>query len=214
MNQIDTLRLAQIINEGYNIIDLRPIDQLESGFIKSSLAVKAGHRKLAEWVGHHLYYPVDKTVFITSSPDDHIAPVCEVTGIPVQSPEFIWQDPSSLVAAGIALDMLIPVSPDEFVLDAKHDKTIEIVDLRDASAYAAAHLKKSIHLEWVLAGAMIQEYERNDKIYLLSPDAAISWSIGTLLRFNGFNFVRPVVATLAQLEELGLSVVHQKKKQV
>lgn len=212
MTQITVKELAAQIKRGCNLLDLRSPESLASGYIKQSIAVDPNQAKLAEWVGQHLYYPVDKTVLITDNPAIDLTTCKEAIGLPDETSIFFLSDISKVTKEKLDIDMVIPVSVEEFALDAKHDKTIEVVDLREESDFTKAHLKQAVNVPWSFGAAMVQEYELNDKLYLLSHNAAIAWTMATLLRFNGFNFVRPVEATIVQLEEAGLSIVRKKKK--
>ncbi len=211
MHWINTDQLQKAFHKGTNIIDVRSHEELSRGYLKQSLAVDPQNGKLAEWIGQLLYYPVNETVLVTSDKSIDITTLQEKMGLPEDVALFYWSADTA-IPDSIPLDMVIPVDGDEFALDYKHDKNIEVLDLRPAAAYAAAHLSKAVHVEWLFVGSLIQEYELEDKIYLLTEDDATAWAVATLFRFNGFQFARPVLARIEDLPQYGLTLDKPKKK--
>lgn len=211
MSFITTEQLQQYLTEGNNFLDTRPTEMVEAGFIQKSLIVPVNDTKVAEWIGQHLYYPVDKSVLITNGTDPIPPSVYEAIGLPTNTPIFDLSPSHAMADSPWPLDIIIPVSTTEFALDAKHDKTITVIDLASSATFHTAHYKKAIGIPWNEAAAIIQEFEPMDKLYLLSASSTIAWAVASLLRFNSFQFVRPVITTANQLAEEGLPIIRGKK---
>lgn len=211
MSAITTDQLQQYLTEGYNCLDIRAIEKVEAGFIQKSLIVPIDDTKVTEWIGQHLYYSVDKSILINTDTDPIPQSVYETIGLPPDTPIFTLSSTHSIESSPWPIDIIIPVSTTEFVLDAKHDKTVIAIDLALPATYNSAHYKKAISVPWNEAAAIIQEFEPMDKLYLLSPSPAIAWAVASVLRFNGFQIIRPVITTATQLAEEGLPIVRGKK---
>lgn len=211
MHWINIEQLQKALQQGTNIIDVRSHEELSQGYLKQSIALDPHNGKLAEWIGQLLYFPVEETILVTSDTSIDIATLQSNIGLPDDIALFHWSAETTIPNT-IPMDMVIPVDGDEFALDYKHDKNIEVLDLRSAAAYADSHLSKAVHVEWLFVGALIQEYELEDKMYLVAEDDATAWAVATLFRFNGFQFVRPVLARVEELPQYGLTLEKPKQK--
>lgn len=204
-------QLQDAIATGTNIIDIRPMATIENGFLQSARLIPAYHVPTIEWVLHSLYYPAASSIVIT---DDTTDP--ETLQFLTEWNEGIalpqWQWNAQEATAKLPMDFIIAPEADEFALDVKHDKSITVIDLRSPAEYQKAHLANSIQVDWQMSGQLVQEFELDDKLYLIAPTPAIALSVASLLRANGFNFIRPLADTFSAIENTPLDITRPKRK--
>lgn len=207
MQTIDYSTLKVLISQGCNLFDIRNADAFETGFIQSSLFIAPADHGTIKALELLSYHPLGKSVVITDAADLDTKVVSVLNK--VLGNEYSLLVNFNVIEAGkhgIETDMVIGLYAEEFALDINHDKQINIFDLRKPAAFEQAHIRDSENIALSNIASIVLEFDKDDKIYLISSPPSTALTTASMLRANGFNFCRPLLEEFNSLHNLGLTI--------
>lgn len=207
MQELDINRLIETLNNPYNLLDLRDSEHFSSGFITQSIFLGPKYQSIP-FLSEIIQYPSTETVWII--------PVDDKKGLIDNLPfgnYYFRMDISYFERLLIQFkDLIIQIPPAEFALDYKFDKTIEIIDLRSQNDFKKEYIKESVNVSLDELALIVNEYEGDDKIYLIGKDGDIALTAASILKTKAFEILRPVSGGYKNLDRDLFSLSLQKKK--
>lgn len=198
--------LHAYLKDGYNILDTRSPKQYLAGSLKHALfapvSIVTHHSEL---ILEALYHPAGRSIIISSEDPPNSAYDL------LDAPYFIVGDYQNFQQAQLPTDIPIEVDTEEFILDYKHDKRIDVLDIRSQETYRQSHLKRSINIPFKEIPGAVPELSTASDLYIVGQDMDQVLFITSLLRFNGFLKARPVISPFSSLETSELTITRPKK---
>ena len=198
MQQIPLKELSEYLSQ-HTLLDARTPEDFLQGTIKNAIYLGPEFKD---------YYPFDpeQTILILSSKS--IPSSYSKTSIPY----FIVGEYQSFQKAKLPIEIVIEIDADEFALDYRHDKKIEVIDIRPKDQYRSLHLERSVNTSIQDLATTITEYELDDAIYLVADDLHDNLFAASLMKYHGFQNVRVLNDPFASLQETNITLVRPKKK--
>lgn len=100
---------------------------------------------------------------------------------------------------------------DEFALDYKHDKKIEVIDLWPVHQFKALRLERSVNATLNDLQHTIPEYELHDSVYLVEEDLDETLLAASLAKYHGFQNERVMGSSFSNLQKTQIFWSDQKR---
>lgn len=205
--------LIRHISDGMQILDIRSIQDISSGFLSGSIYL---------FPDDHL--PVYlKSFFDTESPliiihneteQETVATLLEKSGL-ITVVGVIGFDKEKFEQAGLDIDMIIDIDADEFSMDLSFDSQSVPVDLRNTDQFHLGHVKGSISLPLAEMSdvAQIAGLDEEGTIYFYADQDTDSVTAATLLKRHGLHNLRIINGGWVQIQkEKSIEVEKPKRK--
>ncbi len=118
--------------------------------------------------------------------------------------------------AGLQVDMIIDIEPDEFAMDLPHDPNLMAIDLRSADAFHQSHVANSVSLPLAdLADlALIAALPEEANIYLISENDSLAVVGASLIKRQGLHNIRIVTGGIVHIEQQTKVAFEKNKAQL
>lgn len=205
MSIITYSALSKLASQGYNLFDIRSPEDFESGYIQYALYFDSTDYAAIQALESLAYFPIERSIVITEAVElsNDVALILNKA----LGNDFNLLANFNLSDAkkhGLKTDMVIGLYAEEFALDLRHDKQIEVFDLRPESDFYLSHIKDSENINFSNLATLVLEFDKDDKIYLVGAPPSTALTAASVLRGNGFNFCRPLLEEFSSLHNLGL----------
>lgn len=172
------------------ILDTRPSNQFEEGFVPGSIFIGLEGR-FAEWSGSLL--PYDTDILLITEPGKEEEAVIRLARVGFSRMIGCLQGGyDAWVNAGYAKDLLITIEPDELMMDLPFDEHLLVLDVRKAMEYDDGHLEEAenLPLELMKDPGNLAMIEDTDNIYVYCAGGYRSMIAASILKQRGWeNFV-------------------------
>ena len=204
MNYLSAADLAAITLEGVEIIDARPLEQIEFDSIVDAISISWDENFITTF--QHIVADDSKVIVIA---EEGSAPAIERA---IRASGFTGLKG---IALGSATDTLkktatIFIEADEFAIDFNHDE-FYLIDIRSNELFEKEHLEWAENMPLEDIDQLVQEMSDEMRIYIVGDTHANVATAATIFMRNGFKFVRAVLANYETFKSLKLPMVKANK---
>jgi rhodanese-related sulfurtransferase len=206
--QLGDLKKEILLNKETQILDFRPHDLFDQGFIISSIfigdQISRYHRLLN--------LNTEQVIYVVPHEDaEETKKILNKLGF--ENIIIIDQgfDIDMLSESGL-LDLIIAIEPDELAMDLPFDEKARVIDLRTEVSFQASHIDEAVNitLEEFTDIGTIAEIEENENIYLFSNDNDTSFA-GSLIKKQGLHNFRKIKGSLQDIAETNkIKIIKEK----
>ncbi|MGG9970482.1 MBL fold metallo-hydrolase [Ferruginibacter sp. SUN002] len=189
------------IDQDAMILDTRPGNIFTAGFVPGSIFIGLEGR-FAEWAGSIL--PFNKSIILVTEIGKEEETVVRLARVGFDKIEGYldgsfeaWQN------AGEPIDMIIDIEVDELAMDIKHDKNLQVVDVRRETEFAEGHVKDAINLPLSdMTDVMtLAAFEEDQNLYLYCGSGYRSIIASSLFKKQGIHNIRTVIGGWNAIKE-------------
>lgn len=199
-----------LLRGGAFLIDTRPTADFINGFITKSLHLPMGER--FEEYATLMITPED-TVVVIAQPgqEEQVYGAMAKTGF-INIKGIVAGGYDSLVASGMATDVLIAIDIDEFEIDYKFDE-FYLIDIRNEVQYDLAHIEHAENIPLADLSTTITAMNNSSIYYLYGATAEEAIVAAAICKQYDIHLLRAVEASFDQIEQSNIPITHQKKVQ-
>ncbi|UEG50433.1 MBL fold metallo-hydrolase [Ferruginibacter lapsinanis] len=201
LQPLDINTFKNRFNSDAIILDTRPAAVFTQGFIPGSIFIGLEER-FAEWAGSLL--PFDKTMILVTEKGKEEETVVRLARVGFSKVEgYLDGGFDTWLNAGETIDLIIDIEPDELAMDIKHDKNLQVIDVRRETEYAVGHVKDALNLPLndLTDLATIAAFEDNQNLYLHCGGGYRSVVACSLLKRQGVHNLRNVLGGWKAISE-------------
>jgi len=181
------------------VLDTRLPDYFENGFITGSINIPF-KENFKNWLSY-LFEPTAELLLICkpNSEKELIMQLNEAGYLNIKG--YLKDGFSNWINQHNSYDMIISISGEEVVLDAKHNKNAVVIDVRTAEDYKMAHLQMAVNLP--LANIKVQARKLNPlaETLIYSNSGLQSMIACSYLKHIGFKNVKNVWGGFNQIKQ-------------
>ncbi len=180
------------IQQNSIIIDTRPINKFTEGFIPGSIFLGLGER-FTEWA--YAIIPLDTSIILINEPGKEDEAYNRLLKGGFEKIEgYLEGGFDTWKNATEDIDLIIEVEADELAMDIKHDKNLQVVDVRSATEFADEHIVDAINLPLndLTDVVTMAAFDDNQNLYLHCGDNYKSVIACSLFKKQGLHNVRIV----------------------
>jgi len=192
------------MNEGYEVLDLRPADEFEKAFIPGSFFIDPKDENFEVFL-REIVFPIKKWLAVLPGHSKDLPMLQNIEGV-LEYGMDAW------TRAGKEMGMIITIEADEFVLDLKHDKEIQLMDFRKRKNFEASHIESASNYLPEYLPILVAELQAGEKYYILSDNFSTSLSIASYLNRCGITLTRTLKGSYEDISDSDINIVHRKKK--
>jgi len=178
---------AKANNTGALILDTRKAGDFANGFIPNSINIGIDGG-FAPWVGA-LIPDLKQNLLIVTEPGREEEVVTRLSRVGydftigyLNGGFDVWKK------AGKEIDTITSVSPSEFANDFKAEK-IKVIDVRKADEFESGHIKGAENLPLDYINDLMDEFSKNEKMYIHCAGGYRSMIAASILKSRGFDDV-------------------------
>jgi len=178
---------AKANNTGALILDTRKAGDFANGFIPNSINIGIDGG-FAPWVGA-LIPDLKQNLLIVTEPGREEEVVTRLSRVGydftigyLNGGFDVWKN------AGKEIDTITSVSPSEFANDFKAEK-IKVIDVRRADEFESGHIKGAENLPLDYINDLMDEFPKNEKMYIHCAGGYRSMIAASILKSRGFDDV-------------------------
>ena len=194
--RLEDLKKELSLTKNTLILDFRPHDQFDEGFIAGSVFIGD---QISQY--HRLLNINNDQVIYAVPHQDAVETNMILNKLGFETIKIIENtfDVAQLSELGL-LDLIITIEPDELAMDLPFDDKAKIIDLRPEISYQASHIEdaENITLEEFTDIGTIAEIEEQENIYLFSNDNDTSFA-GSLIKRQGLHNFRKIKGSLKEI---------------
>lgn len=184
------------------VLDTRPANQFEEGFIPGSIFIGLEGR-FAEWSGSLL--PYDTDIVLVTEPGKEEETVIRLARVGFSRMIGCLKGGyDAWIQAGYGKDLLITIEPDELMMDLPFDDHMLVLDVRKATEYDSGHLDEAenLPLEQMKDPGAMAMIEETDNVYVHCAGGYRSVIACSLLKREGIHHVRNVAGGYKAISQL------------
>lgn len=209
MNAVQADALKALDTDEYLILDTRKPEVFAEGFAEGAINIPFN-----QFFTESLQYlPEDDAKILVVADEAEIPTVMKalkVSGVQgIQG--YLQNGYATWLEASKPTDMLIAIEADEFKMDYQFDE-FYLIDLRNADDYKVGHVEDSENIEMAELERTLAELSTEDSYYVYGETAQDAIIAASIFRRYGFERVRPIISDFAAIQESGVPVQMQKKK--
>ncbi|MES2429911.1 MAG: MBL fold metallo-hydrolase [Bacteroidota bacterium] len=192
MTPLNIAEFKERINEGYIILDTRPGEKFKEGFIPGSIFIGLEGR-FAEWAGSIL--PFDKNIILVTEPGKEEESIVRLARVGFDKiVGYLENGFENWTNGGEQIDLIIDIEADELAMDIKHDKNLQVIDVRRETEFADGHIADAVNLPLSdMTDVMtIAAFEENQNLYIHCRSGYRSIIATSLFKRQGLHNVRNV----------------------
>jgi rhodanese-related sulfurtransferase len=199
---VETLKAWKAAEKDIVILDTRPADLFPDGFVPESIFIGLEGR-YAEWAG--MLLPYDKDIILVTEPGREEESLVRLTRVGFENIiGYLKGGYEAWKNAGLDIDLLINVEPDELIMDLPFDENLVVLDVRKATEFEAGHLDdaENLPLEKLKDPGSMALIEETDNIYVHCAGGYRSTIASSLLKRQGIHNIRNVIGGYKAISEL------------
>ncbi|PZX62310.1 rhodanese-like domain-containing protein [Hydrotalea sandarakina] len=191
-------RCAQ--QEDIILIDIRPADSFEAGYITGSIAI-CTEDNIAECL-QELQLQAQPVILIAN--DNEAAYISQLQQNGYQVIGYLKNGFANWQMLNEPIDVLIAVEPDELAMDIKFDEKLVLIDVRSEEAYDTIHLNESANIPFSNLNdpGSMANFEEFQNIYIYGSNAYRGITACTLIKKQGIHNLRHLKGGWPAIESL------------
>jgi len=191
MPELSLQDLAGHLANGGEVLDIRSFQKFTSGFISGSIFLNPD--KDFQYY-FSIFFPTRNPVVVIVDDDNrNVSELLKSLGIG-EIKGYISFDQDHFTKAGLPLDLIIDVEPDEFEMDLKFDPNAQPIDLRSLSDFQKGHIRgaQSFPLQDFNDIVQIANLDDEGTLYFYADDDNKSATAASLMKRQGLHNLRIV----------------------
>jgi rhodanese-related sulfurtransferase len=106
--------------------------------------------------------------------------------------------------AGLPIDMIIDIDPDELAMDIPHDPNLEVLDVRKVTEFEAGHIKGAVNipLDTLMDPLNVAMIEDDRNLYVHCAGGYRSVIAASILKKHGFHNLRNVLGGFGKMKQV------------
>lgn len=190
MQRLNTQELIENINGGTQFIDIRRPENFTSGFLSGSIFLSADH-DFRRYFDAFVNPSKPFLLIVDAEPDKEFASAFKAAE---NFKGYHLFEIDELRQAGISLDLVVDVLPDEFALDIRFDDKVVAVDLRDTGNFIEEHIEDSVSLPLIelVDIAQIASFDEDAYLYFYSDTIHDALTACSIFKRHGLHDLRVV----------------------
>jgi hydroxyacylglutathione hydrolase len=197
------------------ILDTRPATVFTNGFVPESISIGLDGR-FAEWAGTLI--PHNQPLILVTEQGKEKESITRLARVGIDNVQgYLDGGFEAWSNSGEPIDLIIDIEPDELAMDIPHDNLLEIIDVRKASEFDAAHVKGALNVpvETLMDPLNVAMIEEDKNLYVHCAGGYRSVIAASLLKRQGFHNLRNILGGFAKMKtEKGIPVVYPDKVNV
>lgn len=202
-------QFKQKIAEEAWILDTRKETVFTQGFVPGSISIGLDGR-FAEWAGTLI--PNTQALILVTEPGKEKETITRLSRVGIDNVQgYLAGGYEAWENAGEQLDMIIDIEPDELAMDIPHDQLLEIIDVRKATEFDAAHVKgaHNVPLDTLNDPLNVAMIDDTNNLYVHCAGGYRSVIAASLLKRQGYHNLRNVLGGFAKMKtEKGIPLVY------
>lgn len=204
MQKLTEAEFIELKNAGTLLLDIRPINEAAENIIAGALNIPFGETFLETF---HALVSNERAIVIISNESNYAKAMHKIAGSGFSNlkgyilSQEITQLPTSV---------LVTLEADEFAIDFNYDN-FYLVDVRNADEFNAEHIEFAENIPLDDIETMSQDFKENMRIYVVGANAEQAFTAASILKRNGMEFTRAVIASFIEFSQLGLPIIKPKK---
>ena len=195
------------VEQGAWIIDTRDSTVFTLGFVPGAVSIGLDGR-YAEWAGSLL--PFNENLVLVTAAGKEAESITRLARVGLDKVVgYLQGGYEAWAAAGEALDMIIDIEVDEFMMDLPHDPNLEVLDVRKPAEFADGHVvgAANVPLDTLIDPLVVAEVPDESNLYVLCGGGYRSVIASSLLKRQGIHNLRNIVGGWGALKNVeGLPV--------
>lgn len=192
----------QKTNEGAWILDTRPATVFTLGFVPESISIGLDGR-FAEWAGSLL--PFGQPLVLVTEAGKEKESITRLARVGIDNVQgYLDGGFEAWKNAGEKLDLVIDIEAEELAMDLPHDPRLEVIDVRKATEFEAAHVKgaTNIPLDSMMKPENIAMIDDENNLYVHCAGGYRSVIAASLLKRQGYHNLRNVLGGFGKIKLL------------
>ncbi|MDP2175000.1 MAG: rhodanese-like domain-containing protein [Bacteroidota bacterium] len=186
----------------YYILDTRVQDIFERGFIPSSINIGLNgsfDEKITQIIK-------DKTIEILVIANDNEICKKRLEELGYINLFFLKNGYNTYLESNRAIDMIISITPEELELDLNFQAEF-VIDVRNAEKFADGHVLGALNFPLETFIDDLNKIPRDKPIYIYCSGGYSSVIAASILRKNGFSYIKNVYGGLNKIKETKIPIV-------
>lgn len=200
MKKIQLQEFSKLVQQGIDVLDVRDTEAFKTGFIPSSVNIPV--KGLKEWATAVLKQDAPLLIVAEEETEAEVLALLQEAGFKniegsLNGGFSAWQQ------AGLAIDMIIDVEPDELMMDIQFDDNLVVVDVRNPIEYAEGHLKDAVNipLHDISDPVTIAQFNETDNIYLHCGGGTRSVIAASVFKKHGIHNLHNIAGGWKKIKE-------------
>lgn len=200
------------VKGGAWILDTRPSTTFTQGFVPESISIGLDGR-FAEWAG--ILLPFDQPLVLVTEAGKERESIVRLARVGIDNVQgYLKGGYEAWQGAGEQIDLIIDIEADELAMDLPVDDLIEVIDVRKAGEFEAAHIKgaHNVPLDTMVDAANIANIDDENNLYIHCAGGYRSVIAASLLKRQGYHNLRNVLGGFGKIKnEKNIPVVYPDK---
>lgn len=200
MKKIQLQEFSKLIQQEIDVLDTRDTEEFKSGFIPSSINVPL--KGLKEWAAVVLKKEAPLLIVVEEGKEAEVLALLQEAGFKnikgrLDGGFTAWHQ------AGLAIDMIIDVEPDELMMDIPFDDNLVVVDVRNPIEYAEGHLKDAVNIPMndISDPVIIAQFSETDNMYLHCGGGTRSVIAASVFKKHGIHNLHNIAGGWKKIKE-------------
>lgn len=204
MQKLTEAEFTELKNTNVLLLDVRPIEEATENIIANALNIPFGESFLETF---QTLVNNERAVVLIGNSNNAAKAIRAISGSGFSNlkgyvlANELTQTPTSV---------LITLEADEFAMDFNYDD-FYLIDVRNADEFNAAHIEFAENISLDDMETMSQDFKEDMRIYVVGATAEQAFTAASILKRNGMELTRAVVANFEEFAQLGLPMIKPKK---
>jgi len=203
------------VEQGAWILDTRSATVFTQGFIPESLSIGLDGR-FAEWAGTLI--PNKQALVLITEEGKEKESITRLARVGIDNIlGFLDGGYEAWQNAGEQIDLIIDIEPDEFAMDMPHDPRMEVLDVRKATEFDAAHVKGAFNapLDSLMDPLNVAMIDMDNNLYIHCAGGYRSVIAASILKRHGYHNMRNILGGFGKMKDMkNITIVHPDKVQI
>jgi len=190
----------KLIDKGAIVLDTRPADEFEKGFIHGSINIGL-NGQFAVWVGTLI--PIDQPLVLVTLPGKENESVLRLARVGYEKVEGYLE--GGIASWRNGLDKVKSISAEQM-----NDYKVEVLDVRKPGEWNVGHLKDARFLPLAEMPSNLESLDKNDTYIVHCGGGYRSMTAISLMKREGFNNLINVYGGFGAMVNAGLKIVTEE----
>lgn len=188
------------VSDGAWILDTRAATVFTNGFVPGAISIGIEGR-FAEWAGTII--PNGQALVLVTEAGKEKESITRLARVGIDNIlGYLDGGYEAWQASGEPIDIIIDIEADEFAMDIPHDNLLEVIDVRKASEFDAAHVRgaRNIPLDTLTDPLHIATVEDDHNLYIHCAGGYRSVIAASLFKRQGYHNLRNILGGFAKIK--------------